>query len=125
VVDIAGGNRNVLELCLSLVRPGGTLVLFGLYGDPGITLHGYPMNDIIFRKLEFEHLYAGKNIYVHGMTGREGVWPYLIDTVAGSAELQRKIMQLVTVMGPMERLGPDTGAFDTHKIIKRAYTAFS
>ena len=125
VVDIAGGNRSVLDLCLRLVRPGGTVVLFGLYGDPAITLHGYPMNDIIFNKLEFAHEYAGKNIHVHGLTGREGVWPYLIDTVAGSPELQRKIMQLVTVMGPMERLGPDTDNYDNHKIIKRAYTAFT
>jgi hypothetical protein len=83
------------------------------------------MNDIIFKKLEFAHEHAGKNIHVHGITGREGVWPYLIDTVAGSQELQRKIMQLVTVMGPLENLGPDTVKMDSHKVIKRAYTAFS
>jgi threonine dehydrogenase-like Zn-dependent dehydrogenase len=125
VVDIAGGSRAVIELCLKLVRENGTVVLFGLYGDPSITLHGYPMNDIIFNKLEFAHEHAGKPIHVHGITGREGVWPYLIDAVAGSPELQAKIMQLVTIMGPLERLGPDTASYDPHKIIKRAYTAFS
>jgi threonine dehydrogenase-like Zn-dependent dehydrogenase len=125
VVDIAGGNRSVLDLCLKLLRPGGTLVLFGLYGDPSITLHGYPMNDIIFNKLEFEHTDGGKNVVVHGITGREGVWPYLIDTVAGSKELQGKIMQLVSIMGPLEKLGQDTLVHDPAKTIKRAYTAFS
>ena len=125
VVDIAGGNRKVLDLCLKLVRPGGTVVLFGLYGDPSITLNGVPMNDIIFNKLEFTVDHEGKRIGVHGITGREGVWPYLIDTVASSPELQQRIMQLVTVMGPLDRLGPDTLSHDPKKVIKRAYLPFA
>jgi len=67
----------------------------------------------------------GKRIGVHGITGREGVWPYLIDTVASSPDLQQRIMQLVTVMGPLDRLGPDTLSHDPKKVIKRAYLPFA
>lgn len=125
VVDIAGGNRKVLDLCLKLVKPNGTVVLFGLYGDPSITLNGVPMNDIIFNKLEFSLDHEGKRIGVHGITGREGVWPYLIDTIASSPDLQQKIMNLVTIMGPLDRLGPDTLVHDPRKVIKRAYLPFA
>ncbi|MBK5291510.1 MAG: glycine C-acetyltransferase [Acidobacteriia bacterium] len=125
VVDIAGGSRAVLDQCLQMVRDGGTVILFGLYGDASIKLNGLPINDIIFRKMEFELDYQGKRIHIHGITGREGVWPYLIDTVASSEDLQKKIMQLITVMGPLEQLGPDTLSYDPHKVIKRAYLPFS
>lgn len=124
VVDIAGGSRKVFEQCLKLVRDGGTLVLFGLYGDPSITIEGYTLNDIIFRMREVSLEYEGKRIHVKGITGREGVWPYLIDTVATSPEMQKKIMSLVTVMGTLDRLGPDTLALDTAKTLKRAYLPF-
>jgi hypothetical protein len=83
------------------------------------------MNDIIFNKLEFTLDHQGKRIGVHGLTGREGVWPYLIDTVASSPDLQKKIMKLVTVMGPLNQLGPDTLAYDPRKVIKRAYLPFA
>jgi glycine C-acetyltransferase len=125
VVDVAGGSRAVLDQCLRLVKDGGTVVLFGLYGDPSIKLNGLPINDIIFHKMEFAINHDGKRVHVHGITGREGVWPYLIDTVASSQKLQHKIMQLITVMGPLEKLGPDTLSFDPHKVIKRAYLPFS
>lgn len=124
IVDIAGGSRKVLDQCLSLVKDGGTLVLFGLYGDPSITLNGYTINDIIFHMREFSIEHAGKRVHVRGITGREGIWPYLIDTVATSPEIQKKIMSLVTVKGTLEQLGADTAALDPKKTIKRAYLPF-
>ncbi len=124
VVDIAGGSRKVFEQCLNLVRDGGTLVLFGLYGDPSIAIDGYTLNDIIFRMRELTFVHDGKRIHVKGITGREGIWPYLIDTVATSPEMQQKIMSLVTVMGTLDRLGADTLALDTTKTLKRAYLPF-
>jgi glycine C-acetyltransferase len=124
VVDIAGGSRKVLDQCLSLVKDGGTLVLFGLYGDQSITLNGYTINDIIFRMREFSMEHEGKRIHVRGITGREGIWPYLIDTVATSPEIQQKIMSLVTVKGTLEQLGADTATLDPKKTIKRAYLPF-
>lgn len=125
IVDIAGGSRKVLDQCLSLVRDGGTLVLFGLYGDSSVTLNGYKINDIIFHMREMVTEHDGKRIHVRGITGREGIWPYLIDTVATSPEIQKKIMSLVTVMGTMDRLGADTASLDTTKTIKRAYLPFA
>jgi glycine C-acetyltransferase len=124
VVDIAGGSRKVFEQCLKLVRDGGALVLFGLYGDPSITIDGFTLNDIIFRMRELTFHHEGKRIHVKGITGREGIWPYLIDTVATSPEMQQKIMSLVTVMGSLDRLGADTLALDTTKTLKRAYLPF-
>jgi glycine C-acetyltransferase len=125
VVDIAGGSQAVLDQCLGLVRDGGTVILFGLYGNPSIKLNGYAINDIIFHRMEFEIDHAGKRLHIHGITGREGVWPYLIDAVASSAELRSRIMRLVTVMGPLDRLGADTLVRDPLKVIKRAYTGFA
>ena len=108
-----------------MVKDGGTLVLFGLYGDPTVTLNGYTINDIIFHMREFTVEYQGKTIHVRGITGREGIWPYLIDTVATSPEIQRKIMSLVTVKGNLEQLGADTASLDPKKTIKRAYLPFA
>lgn len=125
VVDIAGGSRKVFDQCLSLVKDGGTLVLFGLYGDPSITIEGHPLNDIIFRMRELTFVHDGKRIHVKGITGREGIWPYLIDTVATSPAMQEKIMSLVTIMGTLENLGKDTLSLDTAKVLKRAYLPFS
>lgn len=125
IIDIAGGSRKVLDQCLGLVSDGGTLVLFGLYGDPSVTLAGYAINDIIFHMRELTVEHEGKTIHVRGITGREGIWPYLIDTVATSPDIQRKIMSLVTVKGTLERLGEDTAALDTKKTIKRAYLPFA
>jgi glycine C-acetyltransferase len=125
VVDMAGGRRSVLELCLSLTRDGGTLALFGLYGDPSITLGDRPIDDIVFSMSDLDVVHDGKRLHVKGITGREGVWDYLIDAVAASKELREKIMRPVTVMGPLENLGADTLSFDPRKIMKRAYTAFS
>jgi glycine C-acetyltransferase len=125
VIDTAGTRREVLETCLGLVRDGGTLVLFGLYGDESILLNGHTVNDIIFNQRDLNVEYAGKRIHARGITGREGIWPYLIDTVALSKDLQQKIMKPVTVMGPLDNLGADTAAYDREKIMKRAYTAFS
>ncbi|MDD3927027.1 MAG: aminotransferase class I/II-fold pyridoxal phosphate-dependent enzyme, partial [bacterium] len=125
VIDTAGARREVLESCLGLVRDGGTLVLFGLYGDESILLDGHTINDIIFNQRDLDTEYAGKKIHVRGITGREGIWSYLIDAVALSKDLQQKIMKPVTVMGPLDNLGADTATFDREKIMKRAYTAFS
>lgn len=124
IIDIAGGSRKVLDQCLAMVKDGGTLVLFGLYGDPTVTLNGYKINDIIFHMREFTVEHGGKTIHVRGITGREGIWPYLIDTVATSPEIQRKIMSLVTVKGTLEQLGADTASLDPKKTIKRAYLPF-
>ncbi|MDZ7637299.1 MAG: glycine C-acetyltransferase [Bryobacterales bacterium] len=124
IVDIAGGSRKVLDQCLAMVKNGGTLVLFGLYGDQSVTLNGYTINDIIFHMREFTMEHEGKTIHVRGITGREGIWPYLIDTVATSPEIQQKIMSLVTVMGTLEKLGADTASLDPKKTIKRAYLPF-
>ncbi|HNQ35695.1 MAG TPA: glycine C-acetyltransferase [bacterium] len=124
MVDIAGGQRGVLETCLKYLRDRGTLVLFGLYGDPAIQLAGQPINDIIFNQRELQLEHAGKRIRVRGITGREGIWDSLIDTVALSRPLQDKIMKLVTVMGTLEKLGGDTLALDRRRIMKRGYRPF-
>ncbi|MCX7050068.1 MAG: zinc-binding dehydrogenase [Candidatus Sumerlaeota bacterium] len=36
MVDMAGGKREVLDMCFKRVRDGGTVLLFGLYGDETI-----------------------------------------------------------------------------------------
>jgi len=124
VIDIAGGKESVLEMCFRCVSDRGTLILFGLYSSKKIRLQGMPINDIIFGMRELEIENGGKHIYVKGITGREGVWEYLIDAVAVSRELQEKIMKPVTFMGPLENLGSDTLKLDKRKIMKRAYAAF-
>ena len=83
-----------------------------------------PINDIIFGMRDLDIKHQGKHIHVKGITGREGIWEYLIDTIAVSRELQKKIMKPVTVMGPLENLGQDTLKLDRKKVMKRAYTAF-
>lgn len=124
VIDIAGGKREVLNLCMDLVKDGGNLILFGLYGDPSIALDGHAVDDIIFAKREIEIVHAAKRIRVNGITGREGIWEYLVDAVAVSSELRTKLMKPVTIMGTLENLGSDTSAMDCHRIMKRAYYAF-
>lgn len=125
LIDTAGGRQSVLDMCLDNVKDGGTVVLFGLYGDESIKLEGYRINDIIFRQLDLDMDWKGKKVHVRGITGREGIWEYLIDTVALSKDLQRKLMKPVTIMGPLNNLGPDTRTLDPQKIMKRAYTAFA
>lgn len=124
VIDIAGGRETVLKTCFKYVKDRGTLVLFGLYGSEKVKLNGVPINDIIFGMRDLEVKYENKRIHVKGITGREGIWEYLIDTVAVSRELRRKIMKPVTVMGPLENLGRDTLKLNRKKVMKRAYTAF-
>jgi threonine dehydrogenase-like Zn-dependent dehydrogenase len=124
VIDIAGGRETVLKTCFKYVRDRGTLILFGLYGSEKVKLEGVPINDIIFGMRDLEVKYENKRIHVKGITGREGIWEYLIDTVAVSRELRKKIMKPVTVMGPLENLGQDTLKLNRKKVMKRAYTAF-
>ncbi|HUT25012.1 MAG TPA: glycine C-acetyltransferase [Sumerlaeia bacterium] len=125
VVDIAGGHRDVLDMCFRYVRNGGAVVLFGLYGDDSVALDGVPVDEIIFGMRDLDVERDGKKVHVRGITGREGIWEYLIDAVAASPALQRKLMAPVTVMGPLDNLGRDTLRFDPAKIMKRAYTAFA
>jgi len=125
VIDIAGGKRSVLEMCLDYVRDGGTLVLFGLYGDDSVKLDGFCVDEIVFSQRELETRHKKKRIDVKGITGREGIWEYLIDAVALSQELRENLMRPVTVMGPLENLGRDTLALDSKRILKRGYTTFS
>ena len=124
VVDTAGGHRSVLDFCLKCVGDGGALILFGLYGDPSITLDGLAINDIVFGMRDLDVVYDAKRVHAKGITGREGIWEYLIDAVAASPRLQKKLMLPVTIMGPLDSLGRDTLRFDRAKIMKRAYVGF-
>lgn len=125
IIDIAGGRQSVLDMCLNLVHDGGTLILFGLYGDTSIKLGGFSINDIIFDQKQLNIIHDGKHIHVRGITGREGVWSYLIDAIAVSKNLQQKLMKPVTIMGALDNLGADTLKLDPTKVMKRAYTAFT
>lgn len=124
VVDTAGGKPEVLDLCFELVRDGGTVVLFGLYGDTSLKFNGRTVNDIIFNLHAFDFQIHGKTVHIQGITGREGIWDYLINAVATSTALQQNIMSLVTPMGSLDRLGPDSASLNPSKIMKRAYVSF-
>ncbi|MBE7558199.1 zinc-binding dehydrogenase [bacterium] len=124
VVDIAGKYKSVLEMCKKYTRDGGHLVLFGLYGDPAITLAGRKPDDIIFSRQEFTHSENGKKLRVTGITGRtHAIWTYLIEALARDAAFRRQVMSPATHLGALDNLGPDTIKRDP-KVLKRAYAPF-
>ncbi len=123
VVDIAGQRKHVLDFCIQYTKPGGTVILFGLYDDPDITIGGHRPNDIIFTNSMITVPVEGKEIIFHGITGRDGIWDQLIQEVTNNRELQQKIMRPVSVMGSLEKLGDDTR--NPHpEVLKRAYCGF-
>ncbi len=124
VIDIAGKYQAVLDMCVKYTRDGGNLVLFGLYGDPGITLAGRKPDDIIFSREEFQYAENGKKMSVTGITGRSHfIWTYLIAALAKDGTFRRQVMSPATHLGTLDKLGPDTVKRDP-KVLKRAYAPF-
>ena len=97
--------------------------MFGLF-ERDVTIAGRRANDLVFDRVRqpFEH--EGKPLHLIGVTGREGVWSDLIDTVAGSAEIQRRLMMPVARIGGLEKLGAEVSE-RPGGVHKRAFTAFS
>ncbi len=103
-LDMVGKDGGVFQSCCRLTRPGGTIVLFDLFtGD--FQLNGRGGNEVIFSRQHFTTEIEGKPLDILGVTGREGIWEDLIRSVAGSRELQRLLMEPVTVVGPLDQLG--------------------
>lgn len=125
VVDSAGGRPEVLQMCLDMVAAGGTLILFGLYNSEAVRLNGVPADEIIFTMQEMEVDAPAGRIRVQGVTGREGIWEYLIDAVTVSRPLRRKIVAPATLMGPLDNLAADTRRQDARRPMKRVYAPFT
>jgi len=123
VIDIAGMRQSVLDMCFDYVKDGGMLILFGLYSDPSIKLNGRKMNDIIFDKSGMIVDWKGKRVNVQGISGREGIWPAMIETVNETAYLRKKVMNTCEIKGSLERLRDDTLLPD-RELMKRAYLPF-
>lgn len=123
VVDSAGVRKEVLDFAFDHTRDGGATVLFALYDDPAVMINGRKPNELIFDKAEMPITHKGKRIVVKGITGREGIWPPLIETVHESEAIRKKVMRIATVKGPLERLREDT--ISAHpEVMKRAYHPF-
>ena len=122
-IDMVGKQGQGFLSCCETTRDGGTIFLFGLFSGDRFFIDGIAGNEIIFKMKTLHHEYKGKHLKVVGITGREGIWRELIDTVAADQDLQHNLMKPVTVMGTLSRLGADT-RFPKAQILKRAYYAF-
>ncbi len=102
-IDMVGKTGKAYQLCRKITREGGHIILFGLFTGQ-YRIAGTVANDLIFgrRKLPIE--FEGKRMGLLGVTGREGVWPELIETVAASAPLRTLLMKPVSVIGPLDLL---------------------
>jgi threonine 3-dehydrogenase len=123
VVDTAGMRQSVLDMSLDYTKDGGTLILFGLYSDLGITLNGRAINDLIFDMSEITVDWKGKKVKVKGITGREGIWQSMIKDVNETAYIREKVMHTCEIKGPLENLREDTLKLD-RELMKRAYRPF-
>jgi threonine 3-dehydrogenase len=121
-IDMVGKQGQGFEACCKTTKEGGTVYLFGLFTDR-FAIAGIQGNEIIFRMKELNYQYEGKNLKIEGITGREGIWKELIETVCENRSLQEILMKPVRVMGALDRLGDDT-RHPKPGIMKRAYHAF-
>lgn len=121
-VDMVGRSGKAFEQCCRLTRPGGAVILFGIF-NRGFSINGISPNDLIFGRRELDYEYQGKKLKLIGITGREGVWDELIAAVAGDRELRRLLMKPVTVVGPLDLLGESIRQPSPH-ILKRAFSSF-
>lgn len=123
-IDMVGKQGQGFESCCETTRDGGTIFLFGLFSGDRFSIDGVPGNEIIFHMKTMTHRYKGKTLRLEGITGREGIWSELIETVSKNDNLQTQLMRPVQVMGSLEQLGDDTRA-PKSGILKRAYHKFS
>jgi threonine 3-dehydrogenase len=121
-LDMVGKQGQGFESCCESTRDGGIIYLFGLFTDR-FAVNGMQGNEIIFKMKSFEHQYKGKKLKVVGITGREGIWNELIETVCSNKNLQDHLMRPVKVMGNLQQLGEDNRN-PQPGIMKRAYHAF-
>lgn len=121
-LDMVGKQGQGFASCCDTTRDGGTIFLFGLFSDR-FSIQGIPGNEIIFKMKELTIEHKGKTLRLIGITGREGIWRELIDTVSNDQNLQKLLMQPVTVMGTLDQLEKDTVSRQDG-ILKRAYFAF-
>ena len=122
-LDMVGKQGQGFELCCQTTRDGGTVFLFGLFSGDRFTIDGVSGNEIIFHMKSLTHRYKDKTLHLQGITGREGIWSELIETVSKNQTLQEHLMRPVDVVGSLEQLGDDTRK-PKSGILKRAYHKF-
>lgn len=121
-IDMVGKNGTAFEQCCRQTRPGGTVVLFGLFKKE-VEIAGRPANDIIFGRQSITHQVDGKQLTIVGITGREGIWPDLIASVSAHPRLQELLMKPVSVVGPLDLLRDEIQR-KRPRVLKRAFLAF-
>lgn len=121
-LDMVGKQGQGFETCCETTADGGTIYLFGLFTGT-FSIQDMPGNEIIFKMKTLTHEYKGKKLRVEGITGREGIWHELIETVCKRKDLQDHLMKPIHVLGNLEQLGADTHTLKP-EIMKRAYFAF-
>ncbi len=122
-LDMVGKAGHAFKMCCDLTRPDGTVTLFGLFSST-FEIDGTNANDIIFTRRRSVYTHQGRTLNLVGVTGREGIWPELIEAVSGSWELQEKLMKPVTVVGSLENLA-DLAATKPTGMLKAALYPFS
>lgn len=121
-LDMVGKQGQGFETCCETTSDGGTIYLFGLFTG-NFSIQDIPGNEIIFKMKTLTHEYKGKKLRIEGITGREGIWGELIETVCNNKNLQDHLMKPVHILGNLERLGNDTHGLKP-EVMKRAYHAF-
>lgn len=121
-LDMVGKQGQGFQSCCETTRDAGTIYLFGLFTDK-FSIDGIQGNEIIFKMKTLDYQFQDKRLRVEGITGREGIWQELIQTVCRNKELQDHLMRPVKVMGPLNQLGEDIRN-PKPGIMKRAYYPF-
>jgi threonine 3-dehydrogenase len=122
-IDMVGKQGQGFEACCKTTKDGGVVLLFGLFSGDKFYIDGVSGNEIIFHMMKLNYKYQDKTLMVLGITGREGIWAELIDTVARGKKLQEQLMKPIHVMGTLDQLGQDT-RHPKQGILKRAYHTF-
>ena len=123
-IDMVGKQGQGFQSCCETTRDGGTILLFGLFSGDKFAINDVPGNEIIFKMKTLNYEYKGKHLRLEGITGREGIWQELIQTVSQNSFLQEQLMKPVQVKGTLDRLGPDSESHESG-LLKRAYDAFN
>ncbi|MGH9338048.1 MAG: zinc-dependent alcohol dehydrogenase [Acidobacteriota bacterium] len=121
-IDMVGKSGAAFEQSCQLTREGGAVILFGLF-NRDVSIAGEPANDLIFNRRELTFQWKGKTLKLVGITGREGVWGDLIQTVTSSPQLQERLMKPVNIVGSLDLLGEDA-RHHRPEVLKRAFSAF-
>lgn len=103
-LDCAGA-PGIVDQGIALLRPGGTMVMFGLPKFSEQNVDGIPYDQIIFGSRQFDLTRDGKTVHVVGFNGRsvEG-WKTLIAELTASAALRAKLMLPLENIGALEQL---------------------